>query len=113
MAATGMEAGAAAGVGVPLLGLDLGCSDTVGAGLSIRLLPGTILLRATSGAGLRLGARARLAQRTLGIPPRVALLVNESPPRGGLSALETPAPLLPLAHVDEVSGDRGRRRHYR
>lgn len=58
----------------------------LGLGLSIRLLPRTILLRATSAAGLRLGARARLAQRALGVSPRVALLVNESPPRGGLSA---------------------------
>src|SRR5262245_35662114 len=50
----------------------------LGLGLSIRLLPGTILLRATSATGLRLGARARLAQRALGVPPRVALLVTKT-----------------------------------
>jgi len=47
----------------------------LGLGLSLRLLPGAILLRAASGAGLRLGTHTGLAQRTLGIPPGVALLV--------------------------------------
>ena len=46
----------------------------------------------TPETGLRLGAHTRLAQRTLGIPPGVALLVNKSPPRGGLFASHSEIP---------------------
>lgn len=52
----------------------------LGLELSLRVLPWTILLRDSSAAGLRLGTHTRLAQRTLGIPSGVALLVNKSPP---------------------------------
>lgn len=54
----------------------------MGLGLSLRVLPGTILLRdaLSPGTGVRLDADTRLAQRALGIPPGVALLVRKSPP---------------------------------
>ena len=58
-----------------LAGWRLGTRTVLGLGL------GSILLRRSllRGAGLRLGARARLAPRPLGAAPRLALLVMCSP----------------------------------
>src|SRR5581483_2715356 len=91
----------------------------LGLGLPLCLLSGPLLLRDAllRGSGLWLGARARVAQRALGVPARVALLVIKGPPGGTafLTSTGFTAALFPLAHVNEVAGDcRGRghcRRH--
>jgi hypothetical protein len=64
----------------PAFGLGLGLGYGWGWGYPYAYYPGPYYYRDASGAGLRLGTRACLAQRTLGISPGVALLVNESPP---------------------------------
>ena len=111
MAATGMEAGAAAGV--PLSGLDLG-SAMVGAGV----IPTrttldhitTRFLRSRPAAGHAYAFGATDTGHTAG---RGAAGKQKPAVKAGLLRLIQRSALLPFAHVDEVPGDRRRCSHCR
>src|SRR5262245_27973488 len=111
MAATGMEAGAAAGGGAPLSGLESG-SGTVGAGViptrTPRGLITTRFLRSRIAAGRAFGFGATDTGRT---ERRGA--AGKKKPAGKAGFFHLILLLLPLAHVDEMSGNRRRGSHCR
>src|SRR5262245_51006257 len=115
MAATGTEVGAAAWVGVPLSGLDSG-SDTVGAGVIhtpttpdrittryLRNRPAAGRVCASGATGTGCPAARGAAGKRKPAARRAFCIIHPA----------IPVPLLPLAHIDEVPGNRSRSSHCR